>query len=635
MLAGQPPFTGPTPMAVLARHSLERVPSLQIVRHSIPEGVELVVLRALEKVAADRYHTMTEFAEALRAAELERISVRTGARAVPTRELPVSRPKPRRRAWVLGAAGAALALVAGPLAWYIWGSHRTARSVTAAGGLDPHHVAVLYFEDLRGQDSLRYLADGLTEGLIRELGQVPSLTVISRNGVAPYRSDSIPRDSIARALKVGTLVLGSMEQDAGRLRVTVRLVDGASGADFQRASFEQAATNVLAVQDTLTHQVASLIRQRLGEEIKLRGLREGTASPQAWALVQRAEQVRKQGEALVARQDTDGAARSFDRADSLYAQAQAEDPKWVEPLIGRGSMAYRRSRLGGFDPLAAKPWIEKGQKFADDALALAPQDPDALELRGTLRYWSWLVRLEADPVAARTLLSNAQSDLEASVRSHPSQAGAWAALSHLYNQNHAAGQIEAKLAAQRAYEADAYLNNADQILWRLFVSSYDLGQFIDAVRWCEEGQRRFPADYKFVKCPLFLMTSKAREPDVALAWTLADSVAKVAPAPRREFEKLEGQMLVAIVLARSGLLDSARQVSQRSRGNPDVDPTRDLMLDEAYLHLLLGERDEALKALKAYLAANPDRRAGMADDPGWWFRGLQDDPRFQQMVRGK
>jgi hypothetical protein len=405
--------------------------------------------------------------------------------------------------------------------------------------------------------------------------------------------------------------------------------------DFQRASFDQPVSNLVAVQDTLTRRVADLIRQRLGEEIKLRGLRDATANPQAWALVQHAEQLRKHAEALVAAQDTLAAASAFDRADSLYAQAMAEDPKWAEPLIASGSIAYRRSRLAGFDPLAAAPWIDKGEARATRALALAPQDPEALELRGTIRYWRWLLRLEPEPLAARTLLANAQKDLEAAVRSNPNQAGAWAALSHLYNQNHAAGQVEAKLAAQRAYEADAYLSNADQILWRLFVSSYDLGQFVDAIRWCEEGQHRFPGDYKFVKCPLFLMTSRAREPDVSLAWTLADSVGKIAPAPRRSFESLEGQMLVAIVLARAGLRDSARGVARRARDNPDIDPSRELMLDQAYLHLLLAERDEALKALMAYLSANPDRRAGMADDPGWWFRELQDDPRFQQLVRGK
>jgi serine/threonine-protein kinase len=493
---------------------------------------------------------------------------------------------------------------------------------------------VLYFQDLNPKDSLAFLADGLSEGLIRGLAEVRTLDVISRNGVALYRGDSIPRDSIARALKVGTLVQGTVEKEAGGLRVTVRLIDGTSGAEFDRSSFQQPVANILGIQDTLVQRVADLIRQRLGEEIKLRELRGGTANPQAWALVQRAEQARKHAEAALERHDTDNTvAHGFDQADSLYAQAQAADPKSTEPIVGRGSLAYRRSRLVGFDPLAAKPWISKGAEFAGRALVLEPQNPDALELRGTLRYWSWLLRLEPDPTSAKVLLKDAQTDLEAAVKIRPSQAGAWATLSSLYNQT--AGETEAKLAAQRAYEEDAYLATADQVLWRLFLSSYDLAQFIDAVHWCEEGQRRFPADFRFVKCGLFLMTSKAKEPDVALAWKLADSAAKLSPASRRDFEKLEGQMLVAIVLARAKQIDSARHVAQRARAGPDVDQTRDLKLDEAYMHLLVGDRDEALRSLKAYLAANPDRRAGMADDPGWWFRELEDDARFQQLVRGR
>jgi serine/threonine-protein kinase len=637
LLSGAPPFTGPTAIAILARHSLEAIPSIQIVRPAVPDEVEAIIMRALAKTPADRFKTMQEFTEALREADYSRVTRRTTARTIATAELPrTQRVEARRRPiWVYAAGGVLLLLVAA-LAWQTWRSRGPVPAIAAAGGLDPHRVGVLYFQNLSEKDSLGYLADGLTEGLIRELTLVPTLGVISRNGVAAYRGEGVPRDSIARALKVGTLVLGSLEKEGGRLRVTVRLIDGASGADFQRASFEHPANDVLALRDTLTQKVADLIRQRLGEEIKLRELRQGTANPQAWALLQHAEQARKQAEAQVERHDTGSVlAGSFDQADSLFAQAQATDPKWADPVVARGFLAYRRSRLAGFDPLAAKPWIERGERFAGDALALEPQDPDALELRGTLRYWSWLLRLQTDPTAAKTLLKNAQNDLETAVKIRPSQAGAWAALSHLYNQSQTAGETDAKLAAQRAYEQDAYLTNADKILWRLFLSSYDLSQFVDAIHWCEEGARRFPGDYKFLKCPLFLMTSKAREPDVALAWRLVDSVAKAAPAPRRDFEKLEGQMLVAIVLARAGLMDSARHVAQRSRGGSEIDQTRDLMLDEAYVHLLRGDRDEALKALKVYLAANPDRRAGMAEDPGWWFRGLQDDPRFQQMVRGK
>jgi hypothetical protein len=81
------------------------------------------------------------------------------------------------------------------------------------------------------------------------------------------------------------------------------------------------------------------------------------------------------------------------------------------------------------------------------------------------------------------------------------------------------------------------------------------------------------------------------------------------------------------------LADSARQVAQRSRGTPDVDPTRDLVYMDAFVHTLLEDRGEAIRLLKVYLAANPDQRKGMADDTGWWWRSLQDDPAYQQVVK--
>jgi serine/threonine-protein kinase len=491
-------------------------------------------------------------------------------------------------------------------------------------------VAVLYFAN-EGGDSLRYVADGLTEGLIRQLSEVQTLDVISPNGVAPYRGDSVARDSVARALQAGTLVQGSVQPEGNRLRVTVRLVDGSSGVDYQRASFDGPAANVLGIQDSLVQEVAGMIRQRLGEEIRVREQREATSVPAAWALVQQAEQARKRAETLVTAKDTTGAfERNFVLADSIYGEAQRRDPKWVEPILGRGWVAFRRSRLVGLDPLAAKPWIERGQRFATEALSLSPQNPDGLQLRGELRYWSWLLTLEQDPQKADKLLNDARTDLETAVKVRPSQAGAWAALSHLYYQT--SGHTDVKLAAQRAYEADAYLSNADVILQRLFISSYDMGQPVDAAHWCAEGQRRFPGDHKFVKCQLWMMTTKAEEPDVALAWKLADSLAAIVPTAQREFETLEARMLVAMVLARKGLADSAKAVAQRSRGNSDLDATRDLMLDDAYVQVLAGDKDEALKSLGVFLAANPDRRSSLADDPGWWFRSLENDSGFKALV---
>src|SRR5437867_4626744 len=67
MLAGEPPFTGPTPQAVLARHMQERPPSLRVVRPTLPAGVQNAIETALAKVPADRFPTAAQFVAALSA----------------------------------------------------------------------------------------------------------------------------------------------------------------------------------------------------------------------------------------------------------------------------------------------------------------------------------------------------------------------------------------------------------------------------------------------------------------------------------------------------------------------------------------------------------------------------------------
>jgi serine/threonine-protein kinase len=320
----------------------------------------------------------------------------------------------------------------------------------------------------------------------------------------------------------------------------------------------------------------------------------------------------------------------FRRSDSLLARAESLDPTWVEPIIGRGLVAYRQSRLALDDPLSAGRWIDKGLGHVERGLKLAPQNPDALELRGNLRYWRWLLSLEPDAAKARALLDSARADLESAVRIAPGQAGAWATLSHLYYQTN--DLVDVKLSARRAYEEDAYLSNADVVLSRLFYVSYDLGQFAEAVHWCGEVRTRFPEKPESAECQLYLLTSKAAEPDVNRAWMLADSLVRLAPVGEQEYKRLNAHMMVAATIARSGLADSARHVAERSRGSAEVDPTRDLIYAEAFVRTQLGDRDQAIKCLKIYLAANPEKRAALAEDATWWFRSLQDDPRFRELV---
>src|SRR5437899_578206 len=345
MLVGEPPFTGPTAQAIIARHSLDLVSPPSIVRASIPDAVEGAILRALSKVPADRYPTTALFAEAL-----NRPSAATGAYRRATLERGLKRPP--SVVWRLLPVAAVVAVLGG---YFVIRSARAGRGV-ATSGLDPKHIAVLYFDDLSRDHSLGYLADGLTEALIDALRQVPTLTVASKNGVGLYRSSAVRLDSVARALNVGTIVAGSVDGVGGRYRVSVNLIDGASGADLgKRASFEQPIGAVLAIRDSLTRRAVEFLRVRLGEELRVREERAGTQSVAAWSLVQQGERTRKDAEARLQKDEVDAAFAAFARADSLLALAEAADPAWVEPIVQRGWIAHRRARLTS-DRKRAAPW---------------------------------------------------------------------------------------------------------------------------------------------------------------------------------------------------------------------------------------------------------------------------------------
>jgi TolB-like protein len=625
MLTGQPPFTGANARAIMARHTMEAVPSIRLVRDAVPEEVEEAILAVLAKVPADRPQTAKDFLDLLASPTASGTIRRQSSRPTAARR---ASSAVRRRPWwrrpVTWAAAAAVVLAAGVGALLL--RPRGAPAVTGDAGLDPHHIAVLYFKDDSPGAKLGYVADGLTEGLIRALREVPNLSVVSARGVEPFRGSSLPRDSIARALDAGTLVMGDLEENADRLRVTLRLIDGASGADFDRTSFEQPATHLLSIADSLAVQASRLVRARLGQEIQMKEVRDQARDPAAWSLYQQAVRLRKDGEAG----DSITLARDFARADSLLAQAEQLDPQWPDPPVLRGELDYLRSRRYVDDPPAADRWIGRGLPHANRALALDRDDPDALELRGNLRYWRYLLNIEANADSARQLLTDAKSDLETAVKLRPTQAGAWATLSHMYYRTGTV--VDVNLAARRALEADAFLTNADVILDRLFLSSYDLGNLSEAANWCAEGARRFPDNPKFTECRLIVLTTRQVPPDVARAWRLRDSVLALTPPRDTAYERRYAQILVAGVLARTGAADSAQHLLARSRGDVQMDPTRDLTYAAAIVYAMLGDKTAAVNQLKVYLAANPAQRQAFAQDPGWQLRSLQDDPGFRLLI---
>ena len=653
MLAGEPPFTGKNAMAIMARHAMETVPSIRIVRSSVPEEVEEAIFAALQKTPTDRPQTAAEFANILGlpmgATASRRVMMRnTATRRVPTSamaafeaEAAAAAQPARTPLWkrppVLAAAAVVVAL-AGFGAWRLAGSGTKGPKVAADPALK--RVAVLYFADNSPDHRLRPVADGLTEALIKSLSQVRTLSVVSRNGVEPFRGTDVRPDSVARAVNAGTLVTGVVEPEGkDKIRVTTTLRDRSGGDVGQRSSFVIAADQLFAAEDSVAQEVSRTLREWLGQEVQLREGQAGTSSSAAWNLLRQAEGLHRDAK-TAADADPSRATTIFAQADSVLQVAEAADNKWIDPIVLRGELTYDQARLEK-DKSRAASWVDKGLSFAARALAIDGGNAKALALHGSLQFAQWQLGLMTDQTARAELLKKAKAELDAATRADPTLASAYAAQS-LIDYAETPPDVFASLThARAAYEADAYLSNSDFILNRLFWASYDTEAFAEATKWCDEGRRRFPQDQRFAQCQLWLLLSNV-PPDIGGAWTLAARVGTLAPPATKEYLAHLTRLIVGGVIgraakaaagpARKALSDSADRVLVSARGDAKVDPDHELPGYEAVMRVQLGDVEGAIKLLKQYVAVNPDHSFVVAGNVHWWWRDIQPNPGFQELV---
>ena len=637
MLAGTPPFTGPNAQAITARHHLEAVPSITVVRPTVSDEIEDLVYKALAKSRADRCPT-GEWARSLRASlqagrTTERRTVATRRdpqRIGGRRETDVKERRKSRIAIGVAAAALLLASTVGGL-WY--------RQTTAKYAEAGTRVAVLYFQDASTGRRLGYLADGLTEALIEGMSTA-GVDVVSRAGVLPFRGVGARSDSVVAALnerggqQVGLVVEGSvteLEDEAGAAEVAVTLTDLADQrTETKRFRFPLdtgGATDVAAHMG----EIETFLRRRIGEEVTMAAQQNAARDPQAWTLLQRAEYERKRADGFWRTGDTTRAARAYGAADSLAALAANRTPTWVDPPTLRGQLALRRAQQT-LRPEVAGPLLEIADNFATKAVQLDARSADARELSGAVAFEMVNRGVVRDTAAVRAQIARAASELEAAVTQNPKQASAWVRLSQVaYQQLNRARSVEA---AKNALQADAYLESAPEIVWRLFATAYDMAEPVEAKRWCSEGATRFPENARFLRCELLLMTMRGESPDIGRGWEIVGALEGHYARPERPFESRFDQMLLAAAIGRAGLADSARSVMVRARADRSIDPRGELQGLEAFARTVIGDKTDALALLEGYLREFPEHREGFRRLNTWWWQDISSEPRYLTLVRG-
>ncbi len=254
MLAGEPPYTGPTAQAVFGKKLMGAVPSVRAVRPSIPISVDACIARALAPAPVDRFDTAEEFARALEAARIGEISARQPASG------PLPRPRRISRTALLAAATATV----------IVGTFVTWRRSGSGPPVMATRLAVLPFS-VAARPDLDYLGSGMVDllsrnldgaGDLRTLDPGTVLTALRKAGVAA--DDVEAARGVARALGAGQVLQGNVSAAGRRLRIQAELfgLGGDSLALLFRAAVEGDSVELFALVDRLA---AELLAERARE----------------------------------------------------------------------------------------------------------------------------------------------------------------------------------------------------------------------------------------------------------------------------------------------------------------------------------------------------------------------------------
>jgi TolB-like protein len=187
----------------------------------------------------------------------------------------------------------------------------------AAGGRDQTSIAVLPFVNMSGNAEQDYFADGLTEDLITELSRYRHLAVTARNTTFLYEGRSVNVPEVARELGVDFVVEGSVRQSGTRVRITVQLIDGETGAHVWAEKFDRSMEDIFAMQDEVVTSMLARLSFNLDEAAGEQRQRSPTASVTAYTNFLRARAAWRNGDERAAY----GLLMEAVRLDPTYARA--------------------------------------------------------------------------------------------------------------------------------------------------------------------------------------------------------------------------------------------------------------------------------------------------------------------------
>jgi TolB-like protein/Tfp pilus assembly protein PilF len=250
------------------------------------------------------------------------------------------------------------------------------RSNPAPG--DIQSIAVLPLQNLSGDASQEYLADGFTEELVTELAQVHSLRIISRTSTMVYKASKKPLPQIAGELHVKYILEGSIARDGQHVRVTAQLINAATDTHLWARSYEAELKDIFGIQGQISRAIADDVQVRLFPDEQDRLAHAPSVDPEAHDLYLKAEY--QFGEQTPA---------SIRQSLALYKAAVAKDPSFAPAYVG---IALAETALLQITAEAPDESFRGEQEALNQAVAINPHLGEARGMLASLAYsrdWDW------------------------------------------------------------------------------------------------------------------------------------------------------------------------------------------------------------------------------------------------------
>jgi adenylate cyclase len=176
---------------------------------------------------------------------------------------------------------------------------RARQSAKSAGGSAPSAsaisaprvgICVLPFANMSGDQEQEYFSDGITEDIITDLSKVSALAVVSRNSAFMYKGKHVDVPKLARELKVGHILEGSVRKAGGRVRITAQLVDGSSNDHIWAERYDRDLSDIFALQAEISEAIVKALKLKLLPEERKAIEQRGTEDVEAYNLYLMARQ---------------------------------------------------------------------------------------------------------------------------------------------------------------------------------------------------------------------------------------------------------------------------------------------------------------------------------------------------------